>query len=58
MFSTAVPIFLAAIVVLNLILLSRLHSGRGKVKFGPPLRLEGTDYAALARQVEAAVKTL
>jgi long-chain acyl-CoA synthetase len=32
--------------------------GRAKVKFGPPLRLEGTDYAVLAKQVEAAVKTL
>ena len=28
------------------------------VTFGPPLRLEGDDYAALARQVEAAVRAL
>jgi long-chain acyl-CoA synthetase len=32
--------------------------GRAKVKFGPPLRLEGSDYAALAKHVEAAVKSL
>jgi long-chain acyl-CoA synthetase len=32
--------------------------GRARVKFGSPLRLEGTEYAALARQVETAVKSL
>ncbi len=32
--------------------------GRVRVKFGPPLTLRGTDYAALARQVEEAVKRL
>lgn len=32
--------------------------GRARVKFGPPLRLEGDDYAALARQIEAAVSAL
>jgi len=32
--------------------------GRVEVKFGPPLRLEGDDYAALAKQVEEAVKRL
>jgi long-chain acyl-CoA synthetase len=32
--------------------------GRVRVAFGPPLRLEGDDYAALARQVEGAVRAL
>ena len=32
--------------------------GRARVKFGSPLRLEGTDYAALAERAEAAVKSL
>ena len=32
--------------------------GRVTVRFGPPLRLEGDDYAALAGQVEAAVQRL
>jgi long-chain acyl-CoA synthetase len=32
--------------------------GRVTVKFGAPLRLSGDDYAALARQVEDAVKSL
>ncbi|MGH9660708.1 MAG: 1-acyl-sn-glycerol-3-phosphate acyltransferase, partial [Bryobacteraceae bacterium] len=32
--------------------------GRVTVRFGPPLRLEGDDYAALAAQVEAAVRAL
>ncbi len=32
--------------------------GRAKVKFGPPLNLEGTDYSALAKQIEVAVKSL
>jgi 1-acyl-sn-glycerol-3-phosphate acyltransferase len=32
--------------------------GRVTVTFGPPLRLEGDDYAALAAQVEAAVRAL
>ena len=32
--------------------------GRVTVKFGQPLRLEGDDYAALARQVEDAVRRL
>ncbi|MBI3470470.1 MAG: AMP-binding protein [Candidatus Solibacter usitatus] len=32
--------------------------GRVRVKFGPPLHLEGDDYAALARQVEEAVRAL
>jgi long-chain acyl-CoA synthetase len=30
--------------------------GRASVKFGPPLRLEGDDYAALAKQIEEAVR--
>jgi long-chain acyl-CoA synthetase len=33
-------------------------SGRVRVKFGPALHLSGDDYAALARQVETAVKSL
>jgi long-chain acyl-CoA synthetase len=32
--------------------------GRARVRFGEPLRLEGDDYAALARKVEEAVRTL
>ncbi len=32
--------------------------GRARVAFGPPLHLEGDDYAALAKQVEDAVKSL
>jgi long-chain acyl-CoA synthetase len=32
--------------------------GRARVKFGPPLRLEGDDYAALAKQIEEAVRKL
>jgi len=32
--------------------------GRVRVAFGAPLRLAGDDYAALARQVEEAVRSL
>ena len=32
--------------------------GRVTVRFGAPLYLQGDDYAALARQVEAAVRAL
>ena len=32
--------------------------GRVRVAFGPPLHLRGDDYAALAAQVEAAVRSL
>lgn len=32
--------------------------GRARVKFGPPLRLEGDDYAALAKRIEDAVRAL
>jgi long-chain acyl-CoA synthetase len=32
--------------------------GRAVVKFGKPLRLEGENYAALAKEVEAAVRAL
>jgi long-chain acyl-CoA synthetase len=32
--------------------------GHVSVRFGPPLRLEGDDYVALARRVEDAVKAL
>jgi 1-acyl-sn-glycerol-3-phosphate acyltransferase len=32
--------------------------GTAKVTFGRPMRLEGGDYAALARQVEDAVRRL
>ena len=32
--------------------------GRVTVRFGPPLYLQGDDYAALAKQVEAAVRAL
>jgi long-chain acyl-CoA synthetase len=34
------------------------HPGPVRVAFGPPLRLQGDDYAALARQVEDAVRAL
>ena len=32
--------------------------GRVRVAFGAPMRLEGDDYAALARRVEEAVRAL
>jgi hypothetical protein len=32
--------------------------GRARVAFGAPLRLQGEDYAALARRVEDAVRRL
>jgi 1-acyl-sn-glycerol-3-phosphate acyltransferase len=32
--------------------------GRVQVSFGPPLRLSGDDYQALAREVEQAVRAL
>ena len=32
--------------------------GRARVIFGPPLSLRGDDYAALAQQVEEAVRRL
>jgi long-chain acyl-CoA synthetase len=32
--------------------------GRVRVAFGAPMRLRGDDYAALAREVESAVKSL
>ncbi|HWE49200.1 MAG TPA: AMP-binding protein [Bryobacteraceae bacterium] len=32
--------------------------GRARVKFGPPLYLEGSDYPALARHIEEAVRNL
>jgi hypothetical protein len=32
--------------------------GRVTVKFGPPLRLVGEDYDAIAKQVETAVRSL
>jgi long-chain acyl-CoA synthetase len=32
--------------------------GPGRIRFGPPLRLQGDDYAALAKQVEDAVRLL
>jgi long-chain acyl-CoA synthetase len=32
--------------------------GRATIKFGKPLRLAGDDYAALAKQVEDAVRAL
>jgi hypothetical protein len=32
--------------------------GRVRVKFGAPLTLRGDDYAALARAVESAVRSL
>jgi long-chain acyl-CoA synthetase len=32
--------------------------GRAKVIFGPALQLEGTDYAALAKQIESAVRAI
>ena len=35
-----------------------VRPGRVRVAFGPPLRLRGDDYAALAEQVEERVKSL
>ena len=35
-----------------------VRPGRVRVAFGAPLRLRGDDYAALAAQVEAAVRRL
>ncbi len=32
--------------------------GRARVKFGPALRLEGSDYAALAKRIEGAVRAI
>ncbi len=32
--------------------------GRARIKFGPPLRLKGDEYAALAKKIEDAVQTL
>jgi 1-acyl-sn-glycerol-3-phosphate acyltransferase len=32
--------------------------GRARVAFGPALRLEGSDYSALAARIEAAVRAL
>jgi long-chain acyl-CoA synthetase len=32
--------------------------GRASIRFGPPLKLEGDNYAALAREVEQAVRSL
>jgi long-chain acyl-CoA synthetase len=32
--------------------------GRARVKFGPPLQLQGDDYAALTKQIEEAVRAL
>ena len=32
--------------------------GRARVKFGPALRLEGSDYAALAKRIESAVRAI
>ena len=32
--------------------------GPGRIRFGAPLRLQGDDYAALAKQVEDAVRLL
>jgi hypothetical protein len=37
---------------------SFVRPGRVRVAFGAPLRLRGDDYAALARQVETAVRNL
>ena len=37
---------------------NRIRPGRVRVAFGAPIRLHGDDYAALARQVETAVKAL
>jgi long-chain acyl-CoA synthetase len=34
------------------------HPGHVEVTFGPPLRLKGDDYSALAKQVEEAVRAL
>jgi hypothetical protein len=35
-----------------------IRPGRVRVTFGQPLRLQGSDYADLASQVERAVRTL
>jgi long-chain acyl-CoA synthetase len=35
-----------------------IRPGRVRVAFGQPLRLQGSDYADLASQVERAVRTL
>jgi len=35
-----------------------VRPGRVRVAFGPALRLDGTDYAALAARVEEAVRRL
>jgi len=35
-----------------------IHPGPVEVVFGPPLKLEGGDYAGLARKVETAVRAL
>jgi long-chain acyl-CoA synthetase len=32
--------------------------GRARISFGPPMSLKGNDYAALAAEVEAAVRAL
>ena len=32
--------------------------GKARVKFGPPIRLEGDDYAALAKKIENAISNL
>jgi hypothetical protein len=32
--------------------------GRAKVKFGAAMKLEGNDYAALAKRIEEAVRAL
>jgi len=37
---------------------SMIHPGPASVAFGPPLRLEGDDYTALARRIEEAVRVL
>ena len=37
---------------------SFVRPGRVRVAFGAPLRLQGSDYAALASSVEQAVKNL
>ncbi|HYL73580.1 MAG TPA: AMP-binding protein [Bryobacteraceae bacterium] len=34
------------------------HMGRVNIKFGPPIRIQGADYLAQAKQVEAAVRAL
>jgi long-chain acyl-CoA synthetase len=37
---------------------SAIRPGRVRIAFGPPMRLKGEDYAALAREVEAQVRSL